>query len=157
MTKICRHCKKEKPIEHFYKQAGAKGGRRTQCKECHLREAAERHRKNPEARRIQYRKWHKSHPDSAQNKRLKASYGITLKDVQAMLLSQNNRCALCGDLFTKERPHRVDHDHGTGQIRGLLHNKCNWLLGCADDNPDILIMAADFLRQHEHGREEDTT
>jgi hypothetical protein len=42
----------------------------------------------------------------------------------------------------------LDHDHGTGKLRGLLCNSCNRVLGMMKDNPHWLRKAADYLDQH---------
>ena len=42
----------------------------------------------------------------------------------------------------------VDHDHETGDVRGVLCNPCNIILGKAKDNPDILKNAANYLTEH---------
>lgn len=62
------------------------------------------------------------------------------------LESQSHRCAICGRLDGSERQRlSVDHDHGTGKVRGLLCIRCNRGLGNFLDCPDILIKAARYL------------
>lgn len=42
-------------------------------------------------------------------------------------------CELCGEAFTVKNPRVVDHDHKTGEIRGVLHRGCNALLGVIEN------------------------
>lgn len=42
---------------------------------------------------------------------------------------------------------RVDHDHDTGTMRGILCNKCNVGIGFFRDNPLLLESAYDYLRR----------
>jgi hypothetical protein len=57
-------------------------------------------------------------------------YGLDKDSYAAMLASQNNSCALCGiDTPGGKGRWKVDHDHGTGVVRGLLCNQCNIGLG----------------------------
>lgn len=39
--------------------------------------------------------------------------------------SQGDKCAICGQPFTKRDIPVLDHDHDTGIIRGVLHASCN--------------------------------
>lgn len=51
------------------------------------------------------------------------------------------RCQICH----KETALHIDHDHSTGQVRGLLCNSCNGGLGAFKDNPDFLHEAVRYL------------
>jgi hypothetical protein len=46
---------------------------------------------------------------------------------------QNGKCALC-QLPCTSQDARLDHNHATGAIRGVLHNGCNSLLGKVENN-----------------------
>ena len=68
--------------------------------------------------------------DKAREQHLKYTYGITLKIYNEKLKEQKKRCDICGKHIKKEKINlAVDHDHTTGQIRGLLCWKCNTSLG----------------------------
>jgi len=47
---------------------------------------------------------------------------------EEMLLEQNNICPLCEQHINKNDA-CLDHDHTTGEIRGVLHSNCNSLEG----------------------------
>lgn len=76
------------------------------------------------------------------------SFGITLKQYDEMLDAQGSRCAICGK--TPEDNGRrlaVDHDHNTGEIRGLLCVSCNMGLGKFGDDPTLIAKAIAYLLQ----------
>jgi hypothetical protein len=39
----------------------------------------------------------------------------------------------------------IDHNHDTGEFRGVLCKTCNRALGLFRDNPDIIFNAYDYL------------
>lgn len=67
-----------------------------------------------------------------------------------MLIAQEYRCAICStDKPTgKWKVFAVDHDHTTGQIRGLLCNECNRGMGLLKDDASLLRSAAEYLECH---------
>jgi len=78
---------------------------------------------------------------------LQNKYGILKQDYIALHEAQNGRCAICGS----DKPAKgqvflhVDHNHDTGEVRGLLCAKCNIGIGHLNEDPDLLIAAALYL------------
>lgn len=75
---------------------------------------------------------------------LKVKYGISADRVAEMVEQQGGLCAICG----LGRPLVVDHDHESGQFRGLLCRQCNAALGMFSDEAARIQAAADYLRKH---------
>ena len=75
------------------------------------------------------------------------TYGISSADYDRMLEEQDGCCAICKSPTTNSRSKyfMVDHDHDTGEVRGLLCHKCNVLIGHANDNKTILENAITYL------------
>lgn len=92
--------------------------------------------------------------DRTKNNVLKRYYGIDIEQYNSMLLSQENKCAICDKEETavhgksKEvRQLNVDHCHNTGLVRGLLCTNCNFGLGKFLDSPDLLNKAIQYLER----------
>jgi hypothetical protein len=76
---------------------------------------------------------------------LKANYGISVEKYEHLYSEQSGKCAICsGDCPTGKRL-SVDHDHETGEVRGLLCSSCNNGLGRFKDDPELLRKAGDYL------------
>lgn len=88
-------------------------------------------------------------------------YGIPLSHYEALFEKQGGKCAICGEAgFAMKagkhtRPdHRticLDHDHVTGQVRGLLCHNCNRALGLLQDSEHLLQESINYLRMHREG------
>lgn len=133
--KTCTKCKINKPKSEFLRDTRHKDGLHSNCKACH-REAKRRWQATPEGRTKQnagirrYMATSKGKLTRRGNK-LKHDYGITLEQYDQMLKSQGSRCKICYT-DTPGGAHKyfhVDHDHITGEIRGLLCCGCNHKLG----------------------------
>jgi hypothetical protein len=133
-TKQCSSCLQEKPITDFHWHYKDKGIKRHSCKICRSEVEKERQRK-PEfvKARAEYQ--------------LKKNYGISQEEYNTKLAYQNYGCAICGKAASKKKL-AVDHCHTTGKIRDLLCGPCNTGLGQFQDNPELLIKAAGYLRKH---------
>lgn len=74
-------------------------------------------------------------------------YDLTLEQVEQQGELQGWRCRICGnDIFDR---HFVDHDHQTGQFRGLLCPQCNFGLGHFRDSIYLLEKAIEYLNECE--------
>lgn len=88
-----------------------------------------------------------STPEYKRARWLRARYGITLADWDALLVEQTGRCAVCVRPLTDDLQPRVDHCHETDTIRGLLCHHCNVGLGHFGDDVGRLRNAARYLLQ----------
>lgn len=80
---------------------------------------------------------------------LKRVYGLSGEDYQNLVDRSMGRCAICGNFFEPERRSEpcIDHDHVTGEVRGLLCVYCNRGLGQFRDDPFILKNAIVYLQK----------
>jgi hypothetical protein len=97
--------------------------------------------------RSKTREYHREH----ERKRLLKKYSLTPLEYNIMLEKQNNRCAICNEFYTAKKLF-VDHNHKNGLVRGLLCNRCNLLIGWANDSTDILEKAIKYLSKKENKR-----
>jgi hypothetical protein len=62
---------------------------------------------------------------------------IKPKDIKPLreqwLKEQSNKCLLCDELILLGEQ-VLDHDHKTGQLRGVLHRGCNAYIGALENN-----------------------
>jgi hypothetical protein len=74
-------------------------------------------------------------------------YGLTDEAHAAMLASQGGVCAICRKPNPNGRELSVDHDHGTGKVRGLLCLHCNSGLGQFRDSIPLLRDALGYMER----------
>jgi hypothetical protein len=137
MTKDCTKCGATKALSEFPRAKRYKAGVMPRCRACVKSAQAESDtRYRPD--RLLY----------ARSANLLKRYGISVSDYDEMLLAQDGVCAICRKAEMTNRvgtPLFVDHDHVTGEVRGLLCHYCNMMLGNAKDNPDLLYAAITYL------------
>lgn len=122
--------------------------RKWRCRRC----VNARARKYRQTHPGQYQRVMKRDPFFYRRHKLKAMYGITLEQFNAMLAAQDGRCAICREPETRKLRKRVaplvvDHDHYTGRVRALLCHRCNTALG-AVERKAWLAAAFEYLSKH---------
>jgi hypothetical protein len=135
MMKKCSSCQIEKPLDDFNKWKNGKMGRHNQCRDC-----AKLWKPNAEQRA-------RSNKRTREWNRIKSS-GFTQEDYNNKLIEQDGKCAICGTTDSGKMDWHADHDHETGQKRGLLCHKCNTGIGLLKDDVDVLCAAIDYLNKY---------
>ena len=125
----CPDCQTFKPIEDFPRNKSGKQGRGSYCKPCH----------NAKTKETYTRLY-----GGSREYHLRRRYGLTSADVDAMIEAQGGTCAVCPG-----KPEHVDHDHETGEVRGILCFNCNQALGNARDDVKVLRGLARYLELHQ--------
>ena len=100
-------------------------------------------------------KWHKEYwqnnKDLIKERVRQRVHGIIPEQFNQMLDEQGGVCKICGKPETATRSGAVktlgvDHDHDTGEIRGLLCQNCNTALGLAQDSSILLGKMTAYLK-----------
>lgn len=147
-SRICSSCKLEKPCSEFWKNKKNVHGLQSGCKDCHRASFKlwksnnlERYKglvtklNSDRRERGYYREWH-----------LRSKFGITVDQYKEILNSQGGGCAICRSTFPARRQSfHIDHDHLTGEIRGLLCHNCNRGIGYLQDSIEILQKSIQYL------------
>jgi hypothetical protein len=176
-TKFCNVCSTDQPISNFHKQTKSKDGLQFRCKDCDKKWHHARYLKDKEKIQKQTKAWKEANKDKSEQKakewrknnpdkvkkyqritNLKKNFGISVEEYELLLESQNGVCAICKEPETfihkaTNKPARlaVDHCHKKGHVRKLLCKACNTGLGLFKDNPELLIKAAEYLKENDYG------
>src|SRR6266568_100461 len=106
--------------------------------------------------------WRRRHPERARelNRRthLKHKHRTRVEQYVEAWHRQEGKCANLGCNVSYQlevRDYRkglhVDHDHKTGEFRGLLCPGCNVAVGMAGENPQRLLGLVEYLKLHGYG------
>jgi hypothetical protein len=124
--KYCARCAEIKPFEDFGRNRADPSGRTTYCKPCH----------NEAMAAIKAKKH-----GSVRGYHFERRYGMTEAEVEGAAARQGGFCLIC----LHRRALHVDHDHASGDVRGLLCFRCNGGLGQFKDDPRVMRRAVDYL------------
>lgn len=126
----------------------SKDGKQPYCRRC----ATEAHRdwrsRNPEkAKAARERQSIVSRRNYSRFSRAR-SRGIKITREEFELAVQQTFCDICRKTIVPgTRGHHLDHDHTTGQFRGVLCHGCNTSLGHLKDDPEVLRSAIRYLSE----------
>ena len=155
--KTCKKCKVEKELNNFGRCSANKDGINNWCKPCNVDAVRQRRLANPTQRKEYnssvpdkiktYSKTYRTNNKEARkNSLLKVRYGITLEQYNDLYQRQNAVCAVCHKPNSNGKPLFVDHNHTTGQVRGLLCSTCNTALGMLQEDITIISNLAEYLK-----------
>lgn len=172
MDKQCKKCGETKSLCEFYTHKNMRDGHLSACKMCvnaqgrakyaswtpeekeSNRQRSQRWRhenadRHNETNRAAVRRRPEQYARTARTLHYKRRFGMTIDDYETMLADQGDACAICGSTEAKGygKHFPIDHDHVTGEIRGLLCSKCNAGLGLFNDDPARLTAAVAYLTE----------
>jgi len=139
----CKSCEIEKPVIDFGKDNSKSDGISIYCKICvrlKSKEYKSKNRKKVLAKKKIY------NDNNGYVIRLKARYNLTIDDYKKMVIKQNNRCYICGNLDTRKLC--VDHNHITGEVRALLCYRCNISLGLINESVETLQSMVEYIKKY---------
>lgn len=142
--KYCPSCQRLLELTCFSTMK-VRTGIASHCKECSNTKAKERNSRpeNIEKRASKYAR----DKHQQRDKHLRKRFGITLLDYNSLLEQQHGVCAICGKT-DKRKSLAVDHDHITGQVRGLLCGRCNPALGFILENSNYANQLIKYIERH---------
>lgn len=148
--KRCTVCHVTKDISEFHKAKRYSDGHVAKCKVCTLRYHKQWYQTHLGYRTAQIKIWREANPARCNRYHLKTElkkYGLTIPQYETMLSAQDGKCKICGTTKPGARFKRlvVDHDKETGQVRGLLCDRCNRGIGLLLHNADILKAAVAYI------------
>lgn len=170
--RICWACKTQKQDDCFSRCSQKLGGRRSICRVCDClkrREREKRRRAEDPGYRERREAYFLSSERKAWEKVYQAEYRagspgrskaridlpavqkfswragrlIPIAEIEKMMAAQGNLCLICG-LFSELV---VDHNHKTGEIRGMLCRQCNFGIGLLKESPATLRSAIAYLER----------
>ena len=130
----CNKCGETKSLEEFSKdKSNKKTGRQRSCKSCQSIRWVEQ--KDPEKERWRH---------------ILRKYNLTKEQWEELFARQGNCCAICQtrDPGSTYGWH-TDHDHETGEVRGILCMGCNRGIGFLNSPIALQSAAAYLARQSE--------
>jgi hypothetical protein len=133
---------------HPGRQSFSKG----KCKNCYAKELRRLAKEKDynlfiQKNREYSRKWNKDNKNKNQGYYYYRQYGITFDEYTKLCTNQNNKCAICNKPCKVWNKLSVDHNHITGEIRGLLCLRCNVKLGVLEDL-EWKRKAENYLKNH---------
>lgn len=82
---------------------------------------------------------------SSNDRVLKHRYGINRDVLDFLIEEQDGKCKICHKEFDSSSKPHVDHNHTTGDVRGILCRNCNLALGYFKDDILLLWRAMNYL------------
>ena len=137
----CTKCGKDLDLDPCYNGIN----RRSRCKTC----VNDYYRGRFKDYQAEYRK----RPEAQARKRelaLAKNYKISKEECNRLLELQGNCCAICNNPCESGRVLSVDHDHSTGEVRGLLCIKCNSAFGLLNEDPDLIMKVYEYIMRIAH-------
>ena len=104
-----------------------------------------------EEARVYQKAYRRKNRNRARDCMLQWNYGVTLSWLNEQLKRSKGKCPVCSRKFNSTPGSKpcVDHDHQQGQVRQVICQKCNSVIGLCDESIKILQRVIRYLTRHE--------
>lgn len=120
------------------------------CSECTQVKQHINYIKTAEKKKIYQKAYRLAHIERVnikdREKHLRRNYDITTEQYEEIMVKQGRVCAICRKPEKFRKHLSVDHNHTTGEVRGLLCNFCNYGMGFLD-NSDFMAAAKAYFQR----------
>lgn len=145
MKKCCK-CKALLEAVEFSKDKRRPDGLRSDCRSCLAAYNKAYQAKHKDRIKQQKKTYDKLHRNVVRERQVQKVYSLSADEHGALREMQANACAICyAPVETLRRDLAIDHNHRTGEVRGLLCDRHNMALGLFDDDTRLLRRAVDYL------------
>ena len=138
--KVCSRCKIEKDETNFQKRKDRPIGLRPWCRDCQRNIDREDRKTDNGKRKYRNSNWKQK------------GINITYEEYKEKYVRLGGCCEICKEQLPSLC---VDHNHTTGQIRGLLCTPCNLAIEHLKESTNILMNAIDYLYKYGTKHESD--
>ena len=131
--KVCTKCKVNKPHSDYHSRPERPIGIKPRCKECSNLARKDFYNKDKQSGRLRETIW------------ARQNINITYDEYLSRYNFLDGRCEICKD------PHDVlcvDHNHTTGEVRGLLCTPCNLAIENLQESVVIMERAIKYIQQY---------
>ena len=132
-SKVCSKCKIEKPKSEFQKRHDRPIGVRPRCRDCQRKVDAEYRLTDRGKRKYRTSQWRQSNID------------ISYDEYKEKYKLLEGCCEICKEQLPSLC---VDHNHATGEIRGLLCTTCNLALEHLKESHKIMNNAIKYIKKY---------
>lgn len=137
----CKSCEDELEVGVNWTEGAARNND-YYCADCRTKKQREYYHKNKDRiREQQNKKYYKRREDVLKRQReanIRKKYGMSVEEYDEAV---STCCGICG----KEDNLVMDHDHSTGEVRGVLCSKCNVGIGLLGDSAENVKAALEYL------------
>lgn len=138
--RTCNRCNESKSVDDFaYDMRKGVKHLRTYCKSCKPKSSVA----NRKAYDQRYKETNLESYQRSQRKYRWKILGIDPDKAETYYQSHNGQCDICQSKTALRLC--VDHDHVTGDIRGMLCSPCNRAIGALGDTYESVMRAANYL------------
>jgi hypothetical protein len=132
-SKVCSKCKVDKSIDQFTKRYDRPIGVRPWCRECQRSIDAKSRETDKGKKKYRKQIWKK------------AGIDITYEQYKEKYQALEGKCEICYDQLPSLC---VDHNHATGEVRGLLCTPCNLAIENLKESPEIMSNAIKYIKKY---------